>query len=110
MDRKGETAEGKRKDFWWSLLVSIVLSGFAYFYAGIGPLQSIALLIAWRVLLFDYLVTYLLIKNDVIVGHWFTYTGKTSRWDKIISKVNPWVRLSIRIALFVLSVLLFLQR
>lgn len=108
LDRHGETKEGKRKDTLASLGVALVLVVAGYYFLGSEPLKVLALLLGWRVLIFDYLVTYLLIKNDVIVGKWWDYCGKTAKWDQVVCKVNWKVRLSIRVLLFVAALWWFL--
>lgn len=99
-DRKGETSGGKRKDLIWLLIVLFLLTVFAWLLLHVQPLKSIALLLGWRVLFFDYLVAYLLIRNGVIVGHWFTYSGKTAVFDRLTAKVHPVLRLVVRLSLF----------
>lgn len=102
-DRKGEDRKGKRKDFIWLSLVALALAGYAW-WAGYAPLSVIGLILGFRVLIFDYLVQYLLIKNKVIVGHWFTYNGKTSWFDKLAAKIHPVIRLILRLIVFALAV------
>lgn len=109
LDRKGETSDGKRKDTLWLLFVALLLSAFLWKLSDVPPWKTLCLLLGWRLLLFDYLTSWLLIKNDVIVGKWFTYTGKTSKWDNFIAKVNPWVRLIVRVVLFGASLVWFLS-
>ncbi len=107
-DQWGESKTGK---FWDAVFLTIFLSlvgWIAYAIDSIHPLKTIVLLLSVRICYFDYRVSYLLIRNKVIVGHWFTYTGKTSRWDKLISKLNPWAMLAIRVCLFFFSVVWFL--
>lgn len=75
-------------------------------WLGYNPLAVLSLILGWRVLVFDYWVTYLLKKNDVIspTANWFTYTGKTSKIDKVVAKIPPVLRLLIRVAVFGCSV------
>ena len=110
LDRKGETSDGKRKDTLWLLFVALLLSAFLWRLSGVPPWKTVALLLGWRVLIMDYLVSYLLIKNDVIVGNWFTYTGKTSKFDKLIAGINPWLRFIVRVVLFAASLVWFLSQ
>lgn len=107
-DRHGESKEGKTSDALWLGFVALLLSVGLWLLLSVQPLKTIALLLGWRLLVFDYLTHALLIRNDVIVGSWYNYTGKTSKWDKIISKVNWKVRLAVRTILFALSLWWFL--
>jgi hypothetical protein len=69
---------------------------------------------AFFFLCFDYLVTYVLIKNKVIEpriggGHtWFSYTGKKGFFDNIRAwrNLNPWGKLAVKVSFFVLSILI----
>jgi len=109
LDRRGESKKGKVKDTLWLIVVAVGIAGGAWL-AGNDPLPVIGLIIGWRILVFDYLVTWLLIRNDVINPNakWWDYTGKTSKIDQWVSKIDWKVRLLIRCLLFVLSVALFL--
>lgn len=108
-DRKGETKKDKVKD----LLIAVIL------YAGVAllnwklihihPLKSIALMLAFRMLAFDYIIQWILIRRGIISGSWFSYTGKTARWDRWIAKVHPWVRMVIRLVLFLSSTIWFFK-
>ena len=108
LDRKGESTLGKYKDTLWLVVASLGLAGVAW-WLGQRPLPVIGLVLGWRILVFDYLVTWLLIRNDVIDpgAKWYNYTGKTSVVDRWVSRI-PWKwRLAIRLALFVASVVVF---
>ncbi len=107
-DRHGE---GRRQKVIDALILIACASGLtilSYWLLAVPLLKTIVLLLAWRVLIFDYTVSYLLIKNDVIVGNWFTYTGKTSKFDKLIAGINPWLRLVVRVVLFTASIVWFI--
>ena len=106
-DRNGETKKDKRKDLLWLVVAGAVIVWLAWLVLDKSPVRSAFMIIGWRVLVFDYLVQYILIKNKVIVGHWFTYTGKTARWDRIISRVHPVARFVIRLSVFALAVLYY---
>jgi hypothetical protein len=64
-------------------------------------------------LFFDYLVTYVLIRNKVIEvpgAHWFSYTAKRGWFDNLgWWKSNPLIRLGIKLAYFIISLILFIQ-
>lgn len=106
-DRDGETKKDKTRD----LLVSIVLYSviaLVNWKLSVTPVfKSLALSFGWRLLVFDYAIAYVLIRRGVIVGKWWNYRGKTARWDRLISKANPWILLVVR-ALVFLSALLML--
>lgn len=107
-DRKGES---KRDKFWDGLILvgySVLLAGGAYL-SGHAWVPVIGLILGFRVLVFDYLIQYLLIKNKVIVGHWFTYNGKTSWFDKLAAKIHPVIRFVLRMVVFALAVWWYLK-
>jgi len=108
-DRLGETKKDKIADGVYLAIATSCLCLLVWILDRTNPLKVIPLVLAVRVLVFDYLVTYLLIRNGVIVGNWFSYTGKTSKWDKLISRVNPFVRLGLGVAVFALSLWWFLS-
>lgn len=108
-DRNGEARAGKIKDSLILIGVSLLLSLAVWLLLRIPMLKSIALLVAWRLLIFDYLSAYLLIRNGVIVGKWWGYSGKTSKWDGIIAHIDWRLRLLIRVILFGVATVFFLQ-
>lgn len=99
-DQHGESKSDKVRDAFVLTIAASCLCLLLWWLADVNPLKTIALLLGVRVLVFDYLITYLLIKNGVVVGHWFSYMGKTAFTDRIISKVNPWLRFALRLCLF----------
>lgn len=66
-------------------------------------------------LTFDYVINYVLIKNGTIEPprgvkyHWFTHVGKSGVIDnlKFWKEMNPYVKLGIRVAYFLISVILY---
>lgn len=62
---------------------------------------------------FDYLVTYVLIRNKVIEvpgAHWFTYTAKGGLFDNMEWwKFSPWIRFGVKLAYFFVSLVLFIK-
>ena len=99
-DRNGESKKDKVKDAIITAVMWLILVSVARWLFVTPVVGSLALLIGIRIMFFDYLVQYVLIKRHVIVGHWFTYTGKTAKWDRMIAKINPWVRFALRVAIF----------
>jgi len=107
-DRRGEDRKGKIRDAIGLTIAASLISLIACWLGDVNPLKTLALVLGVRVLVFDYFSQWLLIKHDVIVGHWFFYDGKTAYFDRLVSKINPWVRLALRIVLFALALLLYL--
>jgi hypothetical protein len=62
---------------------------------------------------FDYIITYVLIQNKVIEvpgAHWFSYTGKKGWFDNLkLWRFNPWIRLGIKLAYLLISLILFIK-
>ena len=112
LDRHGENRTGKTKDTLWLIIAILALSLAVLWLFDTNPLKTLALVLGWRILLFDYLVTWLLIRNKVIEdpdARWWSYTGKTARFDKLVAKI-PWRwRLVIRIVLFGSALAFFLK-
>lgn len=108
-DSHGETKSGKVKDAIVLIALTSLLCFSAWCVGTINPLKTAALILAVRILAFDYLVSYLLIKNDVIVGNWYSYTGKTSKFDRLVSGIDWKLRMAIRVFLFGAALWWFLQ-
>lgn len=81
------------------------------------PLQDCIILSAcFFFLVFDYLVCWVLIKNGVIeprIGGgytWFNYQAKSGVVDNIPfwKRMNPWVKLWIRLVVFIAAILIFI--
>lgn len=108
-DRHGQGRAGKIRDTLVLMAVALILSILGRLYLNVPVLKSIALLLAWRILLFDYFVSYLLIRNGVIVGKWWSYSGKTTFWwDGIIAHIDWRLRLLIRVILFGVALVYYL--
>lgn len=105
-DRNGENKKDKIKDTAIFLVVVGLIAGLSY-WLGQSPVSAILLILGIRVMFFDYAIHYLLIKNKVIVGHWFTYNGNTSFIDRLISGVHPVLRFAARVIVFLASIFLF---
>lgn len=102
-DRKGERRAEKVRDTLILIAVVLIVSIVARIYLIIPILKSIALFLAWRVLIFDYLTHAFLkrfSKSHKGINIW-TYSGKTTHfWDQWISKVHPAVRFVLRLLIF----------
>lgn len=106
LDRAGETKRGKVKDFWWTLVGSVIITGLAWLCFGKNPFTSALMILVWRFCTFDYITNFLLKKyseghSDINV---FTFTGTTAFTDRLTAKIHPVLRLVIRIAVFGLAV------
>ena len=112
LDRHGENRTGKQKDTIWLIVVSLAFALVTYLF-GVNPVATVAVILGWRILLLDYLVTYLLIKNKVVewpeAKKWWSYLGKSSKWDRIFSKVDWRVMLVLRVVLFGLATWYFFK-
>lgn len=107
-DARGETRKDKIRDAVIAAGLYSVIALALWWILETHPLKSLALMIAIRVMFFDYVIAYVLIRRGVIKGSWFRYVGKTARWDRALSKVNPWTKLALRIVIFAGSVTYFL--
>jgi hypothetical protein len=82
--------------------------GYANFFAAVNVGVAI------HFLLFDYVVTSVLIKNKVIEvsgAHWFSYMGRSSKVDNISfwRNIKPWGRFAIRLGYFIGSLVLYFK-
>lgn len=91
--------------------------GFAVHFAfGMNGLASFNLSAAIFFLTFDYIISYILIRNGTLEPprgvkyHWWTYEAKAGLVDNIPfwRNMNPWVKLTIRVVYFGISLYLFL--
>jgi hypothetical protein len=108
-DRKGETRKGKLKDTVWLLIAVTVAAAGTWYWLGYNLLAVPAAVLIWRVCWLDYLVNAFLKRYSESHSHiniW-KYSGKTAKWDRMVSKVHPALRLVIRVALFAGAVYLF---
>ncbi len=108
-DRNGETKKDKAQDAIVAIILYAAITLICMWMWAIPPVKSLSMMLAIRVMLFDYIIHYILIQRGVIVGNWFTYTGKTSTFDKLIAKINPWIRLLLRVAVFAGAVWLWFE-
>ena len=66
-------------------------------------------------LCFDYLISYVLIKNGTlepprgVTYHWFSYTAKVGVIDNIPfwKQLNPWIKFGIRLIVFIGAIIIF---
>jgi hypothetical protein len=110
-DRYGDLNKG------WDVVVRINLlvieAGIPHFAFDKTFFVCLMLSTAVFFLLFDYLITYVLIRNKVIEvpgAHWFSYTGKKGWFDNLgWWKRSAWIRLGIKLAYFIISLILFIK-
>jgi hypothetical protein len=115
-DRNGDLHKGADVIVRILLLVCEAVILHAFFHKPI--LSCFILSSAIFFLLFDYAITYVLIKNGKLeppLGvkyHWFSYMAKKGVIDNISwwRNMNPWGRFAIRLAYFVGSLVLYFQR
>lgn len=103
-DQKGESKKDKTRDLLISIVLYSVIALVNWKLSVIPVFKSLALSFGWRLLVFDYAISYVLIRRGVIVGKWWNYRGKTARWDRLISKVDWRLLMAARVALFALAV------
>lgn len=108
-DRNGEGRTDKTRDAIVAVIMYAAVALVNWWVFETNPLGSLALTFGFRVMLFDYLVQYVLIKRGVIHGHWFYYKGKTAKFDRIIKYLNPWVVLACRLVVFAACVITYLS-
>ena len=113
-DRHGDL--NKAKDVPIRGLLIIIEAALLNYFFHKPIITSLLLSTAIFFLLFDYLVTYVLIRNKVIeprIGgsySWFTYTGKKGLFDTMNWwKFSPWIRLGIKLAYFFVALVLFIK-
>ena len=107
-DRLGETAKGKKRDFYIAsiLYTAIAVVNLILFETRV----TCSLLLIWgiRMLIFDYLINILLFG---VSSNWFEYLGKTAKFDRrgFWVTMGSWGRFSVRLVAFTLSLLYFLN-
>lgn len=111
-DRHGERVLDKKFDTLFLLIFAVLASASLWLWLDVQPLKTLCLLLGWRLLIFDPLVNWFLKRNSE--GHKdiniLTYVGTTSKIDRLVSKVNPLVRIAIRVILFVAALWWFLSQ
>ena len=107
-DRKGD--HNKMEDIVLLTIISVLLSvslNFMLSRVWISWRLFDYMLFTWGIhfLFFDYAVVYLLRKNGVITAtaKVFRYTGKSTKiWDQLQAKIKWWIRIIIRVIVFIL--------
>jgi hypothetical protein len=99
-DQWGESKKEKIRDAIFLIIFASVVSYLAWQFAAVNPLKTVVVLLAVRIAYFDYRVSYLLIRNKVIVGKWWSYSGKTAFTDRLTGRVHWGIRLGLRVVIF----------
>ena len=111
LDRKGEPRKSKVTDTLWLVIAAMALALGVLWLLDISPLKTLALVLGFRILAFDYLVHAVLKRyseSHKDINIW-KYTGKTTHWwDQWIAKIHWRWRLGIRVAVFVCAVVWFI--
>lgn len=106
-DRDGDS--DKKNDVYWRTLLIVWYSFWAWVLFDINIFKSILLSIAIFFACFDYLIVVILKKRGIIETKEspFTYMSK-SKVDSIWSSWNPWLRLSLRLVILIIAILVFI--
>lgn len=112
-DRRGDL--NKFEDGIWRVTIAAVASIIVK-HSALGFLAAFNLSMAIHFMFFDYIIAYILIKNGTLEPprgvkyHWFSYTAKSGVIDnlKFWRNMNPWLKLGIRVAYFIISITLFI--
>jgi len=100
-DRKGESKQEKRKDF-YRAAIGCVFASIVLWMLNYNPVTFLMMCVAWRVLVFDYLTHYFLKRHSESHSHiniW-TYSGKTAWFDQLIGRIHWLIRLALRVLFF----------
>lgn len=114
-DKRGDL--NKKEDVAWRILGGCVVSICAWVFADKNPWLAFNMSMAIFFLFFDYLISYILIHNGTIElprgskYTWFNYTAKSGFVDRVPwwSKLNPWIKLLIRVTYFSISAILYFK-
>lgn len=112
-DKSGD--KNKSADVIYRLVLMAGAATAAHYISDENWLTAFNLSLAIFFLCFDYLITAILIHNGTLEPprgvryHWFDYTAKKGVIDNISfwKNLNPYVKLLIRVAYFVLSCILY---
>lgn len=110
LDRNGETAKNKRRQWLLIGLLFTIVSAINWQVFEIHPLRSLILCFAVRFMLLDYLINIILYKRGKIdFANWFEYIGSTASFDKIKIwvKIGKWGRFAVRLIVFGLALAIF---
>jgi hypothetical protein len=109
-DRFGEKRTDKIKDTILLVSGSIILTAVAYLFLANWVAVPLFILV-WRIVAFDYIVHAFLkrySKGHKDIDIW-KFSGKTSKIDQVLSKIDWRWRLTIRGALLILALLWFVN-
>lgn len=106
-DRHGDAVKKNQVFDMVMRLTFFALSGIFHQILYQKFIEGTVLSIAVFFLCFDYLVAYLLIRNGVVIGHWFSYLSGKKFFDKIMVRLFPWQRLALRICVLIGAIILY---
>lgn len=113
-DRNGESYKEKVKDIIIRIFLAVLASLVGWYFIGANPIKGVFLSLAFHWLLFDYTITTVLIKRGVIETKEsaFSYVGKTSAMDKnkFWVKLGGWGRFIVRLIVFGVATIIYLQQ
>lgn len=112
-DMKGD--KNKAADVMLRCLIGVGVALVGFFLIGKPILDSFMLSMAIHFMFFDYLITYILLRNGTIEQprevkyHWFSYTGKSGVIDnlKLWKEMKPRTKLYVRVGVLVIAVLIW---
>lgn len=106
-DRNGEGRTDKTRDAIVAVIMYAAVALVNWWWLDVHPLRSLALTFGFRVILFDYAITWVLRRNGVINNNAkiFSYLGKTSRIDtnRLWIMIGAWGRFIVRIIILCAS-------
>lgn len=86
------------------MFVSVLYASFAFD----KPWQASApLSVAFFLATFDYVVAYYLIRNKVVVGHWFSYLSLKKWTDEVQALIPAWARFILKLAALACAIMWF---
>lgn len=92
-------------------LIAVLLALLNLWLFDIQIARSLALMAGLHVAFFDYVITIILFRNKVIeheiARQWWSYCGKSSITDYVVSKVDWRVRLLVRVVMLAASIVFF---
>lgn len=112
-DRRGDKNKG------FDVLIRMILFTLEAYILHLifdkSVLVSLVIPFAVFFLTFDYVIAYVLIKNGTVEPprgekyHWFSYKSKSGVIDSLLiwGVMNPWLKLGVRLVVFIAAVLIF---
>ena len=113
-DRHGDL--NKREDVFIRLCLLLMEALALHYFLHKPLIDSFILSASFFFLVFDYYVTWVLIKNKVLEPRrgttytWWTYTAKKGWFDNIPlwKNASPWVKFGLKASVFIASLIIFI--